>query len=114
MPTRKRHDTTKMDRQLNRQQSRALGRYSPDWAVRVGTGKSARHWIIETKGRVWEGTLEKDQAVQYGCSQVHAETKSEWNYVRVNQDWWKKHTFTTFESLIFELAKSDPIENTVI
>jgi len=94
--------------------SGALGRYFPDWVVRVGSGKKARHWIIETKGRVWEGTVEKDQAVEYWCSQVKSETNADWNYVRVNQDWWKRRNFTSFESLIYELANSNHDENTLI
>jgi len=80
--------------------SGALGQYFPDWVVNLELGGKTEFWIVETKGRVWEGTKEKDAAVKYWCQQVSLESKSPWNYVRVNQDWWNKHSFGTFESLI--------------
>ena len=87
--------------------SGALGQYFPDWVVKIGTGKAAKYWIIETKGRVWEGTAEKDAAVQYWCEQVSAESQESWSYVRVNQAWWNKHSFGTFSELILKIS-ADP------
>jgi type III restriction enzyme len=80
--------------------SGALGQYFPDWVVQLELDGKSEFWIVETKGRVWEGTKEKDAAVKYWCQQVSLESKSPWNYVRVNQDWWNKHSFGSFESLI--------------
>jgi type III restriction enzyme len=80
--------------------SGALGQYFPDWVVKIGSGKSATYWIVETKGRVWEGTTEKDAAVKYWCEQVSAETGESWSYVRVNQVWWNRHSFGKFSELI--------------
>jgi type III restriction enzyme len=87
--------------------SGALGQYFPDWVVKIGTGKSVKYWIIETKGRVWEGTAEKDAAVQYWCEQVSEESEESWMYVRVNQAWWNKHSFGKFAELISKIS-ADP------
>jgi type III restriction enzyme len=40
--------------------SGAIGFYHPDWIVVLQNGDSEIKWIIETKGRVWEGTEAKD------------------------------------------------------
>ena len=37
----------------------AIGFYYPDWVVVQGTEEGEVNWIVETKGRVWEGTEEK-------------------------------------------------------
>jgi type III restriction enzyme len=80
--------------------SGALGQYFPDWVVQVEVNTVTEFWIVETKGRVWEGTKEKDAAVKYWCEQVSIESKCPWKYIRVNQDWWNKHSFGTFQALI--------------
>jgi type III restriction enzyme len=80
--------------------SGALGQYFPDWVVQVEVNGVTEFWIVETKGRVWEGTKEKDAAVKYWCEQVSIESKCPWKYIRVNQDWWNKHSFGTFQALI--------------
>ena len=80
--------------------SGALGQYFPDWVIQVEIQGVTEFWIVETKGRVWEGTKEKDAAVKYWCEQVSLESKSPWKYIRVNQDWWNKHSFGTFEALV--------------
>jgi type III restriction enzyme len=43
------------------------------------------NWIIETKGRVWEGTAAKDEAIGEWCERIAEATGTAWNYVRVNQ-----------------------------
>lgn len=43
------------------------------------------HWIIETKGRVWEGTEAKDAAIRDWCQRITEQTGQEWVYARVNQ-----------------------------
>jgi len=43
------------------------------------------HWIIETKGRVWEDTPAKDEAISYWCKKVAEQTGIQWRYIRVNQ-----------------------------
>ena len=43
------------------------------------------NWIIETKGRVWEGTSGKAVAMSEWCRRLTEEYGSEWRYERVNQ-----------------------------
>lgn len=43
------------------------------------------NWIIETKGRIWEGTRAKDDAMSSWCRRVSSETGGQWRYIRINQ-----------------------------
>jgi type III restriction enzyme len=43
------------------------------------------NWIIETRGRAWEGTLSKYAAIEDWCNNVSGQTGKKWRYVRVNQ-----------------------------
>lgn len=54
--------------------SGAIGFYYPDWVVVQHTGQGEIHWIVETKGRIWEGTTAKDQAMSDWCKQVSSLT----------------------------------------
>ena len=65
--------------------SGAIGFYHPDWVVVQRSGRKEINWIIETKGRVWEGTTAKDEAMQDWCERVSAARKDLWSYMRVNQ-----------------------------
>jgi type III restriction enzyme len=47
--------------------SGAIGFYHPDWVAVQNTDSGEINWIIETKGRVWEGTSAKDEAMQDRC-----------------------------------------------
>lgn len=68
--------------------SGAIGFYHPDWAVVQKTDKGEINWIIETKGRVWEGTEAKDEAIRDWCTRVSEQAGHKWKYTRINQ-----HTF---------------------
>jgi type III restriction enzyme len=65
--------------------SGAIGFYHPDWVVVERNGTDEVNWIIETKGRVWEGTEAKDEAMREWCERITAETKKAWRYRRVDQ-----------------------------
>ena len=66
--------------------SGAIGFYYPDWvAVQRDLDGKIINWVIETKGRVWEGTEEKDAAMQDWCRRVSDATGDLWKYIRVNQ-----------------------------
>lgn len=81
--------------------SGAIGFYHPDWVAVQKTSVSDVNWIIETKGRVWEGTLEKDAAMEDWCSKVSDQTKTSWRYVRVNQAiFGDGKKFSDFQNLI--------------
>lgn len=66
--------------------SGARGWYEPDWVVVEQTARGATHWIVETKGREWENTAEKDAAIGLWCREVSEQTGQPWRYVRVNQE----------------------------
>ena len=63
----------------------AIGFYHPDWVVVQDVGGKEVNWIIETKGRVWEGTKDKDAAIRDWCQRVSAAAREDWRYARVNQ-----------------------------
>ncbi|HUY36142.1 MAG TPA: DEAD/DEAH box helicase family protein [Pirellulales bacterium] len=65
--------------------SGAIGFYHPDWVVVQDTPAGEVHWIIETKGRVWEGTDVKDDAARDWCARISERTNQPWRYARVNQ-----------------------------
>ena len=63
----------------------AIGFYHPDWVVVQETEAGEVNWIIETKGRVWEGTTVKDAAIRDWCKRISQVTGVAWRYMRVNQ-----------------------------
>jgi type III restriction enzyme len=65
--------------------SGAIGFYHPDWVVVQKEKGREVNWVLETKGRVWEGTAAKDEAMADWCERVTQATGSEWRYARVNQ-----------------------------
>ena len=82
--------------------SGAIGFYYPDWVVVQQTTAGEVFWIIETKGRVWEGTKEKDQAIETWCERVSEITGIPWRYMRVNQAEFEKvkETVGSLEELV--------------
>ena len=83
--------------------SGAIGFYYPDWVAVQAVDGDEVNWIIETKGRVWEGTREKDAAMQDWCRRVGAATETPWRYVRVNQREFNDG-FTTLRDLVVRLV----------
>jgi len=65
--------------------SGAIGFYHPDFIAVQENNVGEVHWIIETKGRVWEDTESKDIAINKWCSDVTLALKQPWRYIRVNQ-----------------------------
>ncbi len=65
--------------------SGAIGFYHPDWVVVQKTEAGEVNWIIETKGRVWEGTTAKDEAIDDWCSRITEEKDQLWEYIRIDQ-----------------------------
>ena len=83
--------------------SGAIGFYYPDWVVVQETEDGEVNWIIETKGRVWEGTTEKDAAARDWCKRVSEITGKPWKYTRINQsEFTSEHP--TFRALILKRA----------
>ena len=65
--------------------SGARGFYHPDWVAVQSTPSGEVNWIIETKGRKWEGTTAKDEAIEHWCARISTATGAAWSYVRVDQ-----------------------------
>jgi type III restriction enzyme len=79
--------------------SGATGLYYPDWVVVQKVDDEVVHWIVETKGRVWEGTERKDAAMEYWAEQLTARTGDRWEFVRLNQGEWNPPN-ATFAGLL--------------
>lgn len=80
--------------------SGAIGRYFPDWVAVQKTTAGDVNWIIETKGRVWEGTEQKDAAIRYWCEQVTVAARQPWQYMRVDQTIFKPSVLPAFADLV--------------
>jgi hypothetical protein len=61
------------------------GFYYQDWVVVQETDEGDVNWIIETKGRVWEDTSAKDDAMKVWRTRVSETTGADWRYIRINQ-----------------------------
>ena len=87
--------------------SGAIGFYYPDWvAVQRDLDGEIVNWVIETKGRIWEGTEEKDAAMQDWCRRVGTATGAAWKYIRVNQAEFKDD-FESFRALVFKIVETE-------
>ena len=79
--------------------SGALGFYYPDWVAVQKTEKGEVNWIVETKGRIWEGTEAKDRAIAEWCRSVSRQTGEDWRFLRVNQSDYEKQLWPSFAAL---------------
>ena len=84
--------------------SGAIGFYHPDWVVVQKTKAAEVNWIIETKGRVWEGTAAKDEAISEWCERIAEGTGTAWRYRRVDQADFDAQKPTTFADLTRKLS----------
>jgi type III restriction enzyme len=85
--------------------SGATGFYFPDWVAVQQTSDGEVNWIIETKGRVWEGTKAKDQAIRLWCEKVTEQTGRPWRYLRVNQTVFQTGIWGNLEDLVIRVLK---------
>ena len=81
----------------------AIGFYYPDWVAVQEVDGGEVNWIIETKGREFEGTEAKDASIQNWCKNVSIQTGTRWRYIRVNQVDFEKIRVSRFEDLLGEL-----------
>jgi type III restriction enzyme len=86
--------------------SGAIGFYHPDWVAVQRSGKAEINWIIETKGREWEGTTAKDAAMRDWCQRVTAARKDLWSYMRVNQTTFEAKKPVTLSDLIIAVGEA--------
>lgn len=80
--------------------SGAIGFYHPDWIVVQQTEAGEVNWIIETKGRVWEGTEAKDEAIRSWCARVTEQTDVAWKFKRVNQVDFDRREYATVAEVL--------------
>lgn len=80
--------------------SGAIGFYHPDWVVVQTTAEGEVNWIIETKGRVWEGTAAKDEALLTWSERVSAVTGANWRFARINQPVFEARHAATLADLV--------------
>lgn len=86
--------------------SGALGLYYPDWVVKQKVEKEIRYWIIETKGQVHDGVIQKDAAIVDWCRRVSSKGGEKWGYLRVDQIWWNGKTLHSFEEVAVGVEKN--------
>jgi type III restriction enzyme len=82
--------------------SGAIGFYHPDWVVVQKTKAGEVNWIIETKGRVWEGTSAKDDAMKTWCSRVSRATGMMWRFARIDQPDFESLAASSLAELVGE------------
>jgi type III restriction enzyme len=87
--------------------SGAIGRYYPDWVVVQTTPQGDVGWIVETKGRVWDGTEQKDAAIAYWCTEVSRLTGDPWRYMRVDQPIWHPDSLNSYADLVSLITERD-------
>ena len=86
--------------------SGALGLYYPDWVVKQKKGGEIQYWIIETKGQVHDGVLQKDAAIVDWCRRVSEVVDEKWGYMRVDQSWWTGKNLNSFEEVVTGVKKN--------
>ncbi len=84
--------------------SGAIGFYYPDWVAVQKSDGGEVNWIIETKGRVWMGTKEKDDAMEDWCLQISKEAGQQWQYLRVDQSVFSKGGFQSLQGLAVKVV----------
>jgi type III restriction enzyme len=82
----------------------AIGLYYPDWVAVQKTDQGDVNWIIETKGRIWDGTQFKDDAIKDWCRNVSEQTSIRWRYIRVNQADFETLEVSSFEELLRQIG----------
>jgi hypothetical protein len=85
--------------------SGAIGRYYLDRVVGQKTRDRDVNGIVETKGRVWEGTEQKDSAIRYWCTQVTDLVDEPWEYMRIDQPIFKPDTLKDYAALVALISK---------
>ena len=88
--------------------SGAIGLYHPDWVVVQEMKDRDINWIIETKGRVWEGTDAKDEAIRDWCARISEQTGDDWRFIRIDQIGFDSLRPTTLAAAISARGNDQP------
>ncbi|HOM26373.1 MAG TPA: hypothetical protein PKV21_02570 [bacterium] len=83
----------------------AIRFYYPDFVAIQKSNGEIIHWIIETKGREYEDTDKKDEAIKKWCEDISKQSKTEWKYLKIHQYNFEKlkNTCNTFSELLKNL-----------
>ena len=68
----------------------------------------------QTKGRVWDGTEQKDAAIRYWCSQVTDLMDEPWKYMRVDQPIFKPDRLTNYADLVDLITERNSTVDTMV
>jgi len=83
--------------------------YYPDFIAVQIKGKNPIYWIIETKGREFEDTDRKDQAIKKWCMDAERNSGKKWKYLKVPQAEFDRLEVKDFEGLVKALSGSELI-----
>jgi type III restriction enzyme len=81
----------------------AIRYYYPDFFAVQKTSNGQVNWIIETKGRRFEDTDQKEAAVRAWCKEVSRVTGEKWEYTTVPQEAFEKFEYYDFAELLKHL-----------
>ncbi|BAU22777.1 hypothetical protein THC_0379 [Caldimicrobium thiodismutans] len=85
----------------------AIRFYYPDFVAVQKVGSKKVFWIIETKGKEYEDTDKKDEAIKKWCMDITTQTGQEWKYLKVMQkDFNESRIPKTFAELTSLMNKS--------
>lgn len=85
------------------ERSGEIGFYYPDWVVVQVTDVGEVNWVVETKGRVWDGTHDKDLVAREWGRRVSEATGKPWKYTRIDQSEFSDE-YKTFDALLWRRA----------
>jgi type III restriction enzyme len=81
--------------------SGAIKFYYPDFVAIQKTDRGKHiHWIIETKGRVYENLPYKEASIKEWCKKVSDQVEEDWQYVRIDQAIFESNNYVDFASIV--------------
>ena len=79
-----------------------IGSYHPDWVMMQKTGQDEVNWVIETKGRLWEGAEAKDATMGDWRARASQQTDEELQNIQKSLD---NQTDNAGQSLLLSFKK---------
>lgn len=85
----------------------AIKFYYPDFVAVQETGEGDTSWIIETKGRAFEGVEQKNRSIMDWCQKITDQTGRRWRFLFVPQSKFDDRSLSSLEELIRHLQGTD-------
>ena len=76
------------------------GKYNDDGTRKEVPRVRLPFQVIETKGRVWEGTEAKDAAIRDWCQRITEQTGRRWEFARINQSTFQASNAKTLSEAV--------------